>query len=138
MSLVRIDRNPTRTQLAIFGAAWLLFFGALGGGVLRRGGPAGVVAALWLTAIIVPGIGWRAPRFMRLVYIGMSLLAFPATLVVSYAALAVVYYLVLTPIGLLMRLFGYDPMKRRFGSAAKSYWVALHPPADLRSYFRQF
>ena len=138
MSLVRIDYNPSRTQLAVFGAVWFVFFGALAGVVLGRGGPRGLAAVIWLAAIVVPSIGWLAPRFMRLVYLGMALLAFPLGLVVSYVMLAAVFYLVLAPIGLLMQVFGYDPLKLRFERAAESYWVARHAAADLRRYFRQF
>jgi fatty acid desaturase len=138
MSLMRIDYNPSRGQLAVFGAVWLVFFGALGGVIDGRGGPRGLAAAAWLAAIVVPSIGWLVPRFMRLVYLGMALLAFPVGLVVSYVVLAAVYYLVFAPIGLLMRLFGYDPLKRRFDRAAESYWVARRAAVDLRRYFRQF
>jgi hypothetical protein len=59
--------------------------------------------------------------------------------VVSHVVLAIVYYLVVTPIGLVMRLVGYDAMKRRFDGEATTYWV--HRPdnaADAKSYFRQF
>ena len=138
MSLVRIDYNPSRTQLKVFGAAWLVCFGALGGVVLHRAGSGGLVATVWLAAIVVPSIGWCAPGFMRLVYIGMSLLAFPLGLVVSYLVLAVVYYCVFTPIGLLMRSVGHDPMERRYDHTAESYWVARRGADNLRRYFRQY
>ena len=138
MSLVQIEYNPSPTQLKVFGAAWLVFFGALGGVVLHRGGLGGLVATVWLAALVIPAIGWPVPRFMRLIYIGMSLLAFPLGLVVSYIVLAVVYYCVFTPIGLLLRSVGYDPMERRYDRTAESYWVSRRGAANLRRYFRQY
>ena len=58
---------------------------------------------------------------------------------VSHVVLALVYYLVFVPIGLLMRLFGYDPMKRGFDPEAATYWTARDPKAsEPKRYFRQF
>ena len=77
--------------------------------------------------------------FMRMVFLGMSYLAWPIGFVVSHIILAAVYYLVLTPVGLVMRLVGYDPMKRRFDRDGSSYWIARDPSGvDSKRYFRQF
>lgn len=68
----------------------------------------------------------------------MAYLAFPVGLVVSFLILAAVYYLVLTPTGLVMRPVGYDPMHRRFDAQAGSYWSPRQSPRDPGRYFRQF
>ena len=76
---------------------------------------------------------------MRWVFLGMSYLAFPIDFVVSHVVLAVVYSLVLTPIGFLKRLFGYDSMKRGFDPEATSYWSERPASAvEEKGYFRQF
>ncbi len=87
----------------------------------------------------MPVVGWVIPSFMRLVFVGMSYLAWPIGFVVSHVVLAAVYYLVLTPIGLLMRVFGYDPMARRFDREAASYWhERATAGSEAKRYFRQF
>ena len=43
--------------------------------------------------------------------------------VVSPVILAVLFYGAITPIGLLARLTGHDPLKRRIDPAAKTYWI---------------
>lgn len=43
--------------------------------------------------------------------------------------LGVVFYLVVTPIGVLMRIFRKDPMARRTDVAARSYRVRSVPPS---------
>lgn len=48
--------------------------------------------------------------------------------IVSPIALGVLFYGVLTPIGLLVRAFGKDPLRLRFDRAAESYWQARTPP----------
>ena len=139
MSVVQINRHPTLRQLRQFGWIWMAFvtfFGAVAwfkfdSPVLARG--------LWVSAIAVPVLGWAVPKFMRFVFLGMSYLAWPIGFVVSHLVLAGVYYLVLTPIGLLMRLFGYDSMKKTFDREAASYWVPRAPgEVDPKRHFRQF
>ena len=52
--------------------------------------------------------------------------------------LGLIYYLVLTPIGLLMRVFGKDPMRRRLDRTAESYWIERDEAAASERYFKQF
>lgn len=139
MAMIEINRNPARKQLNQFGFIWLgflTFFGAIAR--FKLGEPT-LALVLWVAAVVVPVIGWLVPSFMRLVFVGMSYLAWPIGFVVSHVILAAVYYLVFTPIGLLMRVFGYDPMKRKFDETTPSYWVVRDPAAtDPKRYFRQF
>jgi fatty acid desaturase len=139
MSIVRINRNPTRKQLNQFGFIWLGFMAFFGAVAWFKFDAPAAARALWVSAAVVPMIGWLAPRFMRWVFVGMSYAAWPIGFVVSHVVLALVYYLVFTPIGLLMRVFGYDPMERRADPDAAGYWVERAREArDPRSYFRQF
>ena len=50
----------------------------------------------------------------------------------------IAYYLVLTPIGLIRRISGRDPLHRRFDRDADSYWIARKPASDTKRYFRQY
>ena len=138
MSLVRIDRNLSSRQLAIFGLIWLAFFVFMGLIARKHGSSTAAVAALWSAAVVVPVIGWIKPKFMRAVYLSMAYVTFPIGFVLSFVILAVIYYGVFTPVGLLMRLFRYDPMERNFDPKAQSYWVAREAPATIDRYFRQF
>jgi len=63
---------------------------------------------------------------------------YPIAWMVSHLILGVAYYLVATPIGLAMRLFGRDPLRREFDKSAQSYWIARRPNRDNARYFRQF
>jgi hypothetical protein len=49
--------------------------------------------------------------------------------------LFVAYFLVITPVGLVVRWF-HDPMQRLFDRAAPSYWIPREQPERSR-YFRQ-
>ena len=139
MSVVQINRNPTRRELNQFGFIWLGFLVLFGAIAYFKFDSQQAARWLWVAAVVVPILGWLVPAFMRLVFLGMSYLAWPIGFVVSHAVLALVYYVVLTPIGLLTRLFGYDSMKKDFDPAAKSYWIERSTKRlDSKRYFRQF
>jgi hypothetical protein len=59
--------------------------------------------------------------------------------IVSPLALGILFYLVVTPTGLLMRIFGKDPLRLRLDTAADSYWITRSPPGpDAESLKNQF
>jgi hypothetical protein len=48
--------------------------------------------------------------------------------IVSPAVLATMFYLVVMPMGLLMRAFGKDLLRLRSDDSAESYWIKRDPP----------
>ena len=74
---------------------------------------------------------------MRPVFVGWMMLAFPLSWLVSHIALAIVFYGFFTPLALVFRLSGRDPLalKRR---NTESYWQPRPQATDVRRYFRQF
>ena len=48
--------------------------------------------------------------------------------IVSPIVLGIMFFAVITPMGLLRRAFGWDPLRLRFDKEAKSYWVDRKPP----------
>lgn len=59
--------------------------------------------------------------------------------IVSPVALGILFYGVVTPTGLIMRLLGNDPLRLRFDRSAKSYWIVRSPPGpDADSLKNQF
>ena len=75
-------------------------------------------------------------------YALLSLVAFPIGFVVSHLLMGVIYYLVITPIGLVFRLIGRDVLGRRLdrsgGNAPSSYWHERGPARDAASYFKLY
>lgn len=137
MALLEVNWNPNRRELRQFALLWLAFFALVGVYCLwtKSSPTAGMV--LWGIAAL--GIvGFVRPGVLRPMYILWMALAMPIGWTISHLLLLSTFYLVLTPIGLLMRLFNYDPMNRRFNRAAKSYWEPHDPSADVARYFKQF
>ena len=48
--------------------------------------------------------------------------------IVSPIALGILFYGVVTPIGLVMRLTGKDPLRLKLDPGAASYWIPREPP----------
>lgn len=47
---------------------------------------------------------------------------------ISPIIMGLVFYTTVTPIGLVRRLLGQDPLRLRFDRDAVSYWIERHPP----------
>ena len=103
-----------------------------------RGGWTTAAIAVASIAAIVAVIGFFETRLMARVYLAMALATFPIGFVVSHILLGMVYYLVLTPIGLALKLAGRDPMNRSLEPESSSYWIDKQETTDLEQYFRQY
>ena len=106
-----------------------------------------VFTAVFLIIGCWPLIGAEAPRWWALGVAGLFLLLallkpdllaplnrawlrFGLLLhrIVSPLVLGLMFALVFVPIGLLLRLFGKDPLRLRLDPAAQSYWIEREPP----------
>lgn len=74
----------------------------------------------------------------RSVYTSWLRTAEPIGFAISMTVLALAYYLVITPVGWLMRTIRKDPMKLEIDRSAASYWIKHEPVTDSERYFRQF
>jgi len=61
----------------------------------------------------------------------------PLGALISHLMLAVIFYLVITPLAVVLRLFGRDALALRSDAASPSYWSARARDDDLGRYFRQ-
>jgi hypothetical protein len=148
MALIEINWRPDRRRLRRFGWAALVAFAAVGALVWWRRSLPGfalapetaldVACGLWGLAAACGVLSLAAPAALGPLYVGLSAVGLPIGWVVSHVVLAVIYYGVLTPIGLVMRLVGRDPLHRRFDRSAKTYWQRRPPVDDVKRYFRQF
>jgi membrane-associated phospholipid phosphatase len=85
------------------------------------------------------GLGIFASFVFKPVYLIWMRLAFVLSWINTRLVLLVVFYLVLTPTGLVMKLMGKDLLDRRIEREKKSYWLAkLKKVFDPAEYERQF
>jgi len=71
------------------------------------------------------------PRALKYVYIVWMAFAFTLGFVMSTVILVLFFFLFVTPIGLLARLYQKDFLARKWNKRAASYWI--HCPRETRS-----
>jgi hypothetical protein len=49
---------------------------------------------------------------------------------------AVIFYALITPTGIIMRLLGRDPLRLRFDRSSATYWLPRNPPGPLPNTMR--
>lgn len=136
MALVEFPRNPSPATMRWFGALLGLFFALVAGVVLWQVGPGWAFRALAALAVLLPLLYQGVPPLRRPMFLAWTGAAYPLGLAVSFALLAVVWYGVVTPIGLASRLAGRDPLGRRFEPGRSTYWVSRGGPHPPERYFR--
>lgn len=135
--LSRKDENQKQSSDRFFGLTFFVVF---------------LIIALWPLlhsgAVSLPFFG------IALGFLGISLVA-PALLgplnrlwlkfgallhsITSPIILGIMFFLVILPIGLIMRLLGKDFLRLRFDNSASSYWIRREPPGpEKNSLNRQF
>ncbi|MHC4116818.1 MAG: SxtJ family membrane protein [Planctomycetota bacterium] len=138
MALIERNREPTPYELRVFGLLLGPFFGLIGVLVLWRAEAWTITTVCWIIAVLSAIVYHGVPSIKRPTYMAWMAAMYPIGWVISHALLAVVYYGWVTPVGLLMRLCGYDPMRRRLYRGAASHWVRRKPIKNVNRYFRQY
>jgi hypothetical protein len=138
MALVEINWNPDRKTLAEFSEFGMFFLGMVAAPMAYFKGQPAVAAAFWAAAVAGRLLGAMKPEWLKPVFVGLVVATWPVGWVVSHLALGLLFYGVITPIGLVMRLLGRDPMTRRFDRSAATYWEAYNPDRGMSRYLRQF
>jgi hypothetical protein len=109
-----------------FGLVFAGFFGLLAAlgiwhGSARR--------PIWLTlALLMLVLAFAAPKLLTPLNWVWTKFGLLLHAVVSPVILGVLFYACVTPVGLLMRWTGKDPLNRRFDPSADSYWIKREPP----------
>jgi len=95
--------------------------------------------------VLVPGVplvvlGAIWPRTLKWIYVGWMTLAIVLGAIVSTILLTVLFYLVVTPIGLLAKVFGKDFLSRKLEPNAGSYWIFrdVSKPKQKHEHEQQF
>jgi len=89
-------------------------------------------------SLVVFGLIW--PKVLKQVYVIWMSLALVLGLIVSTALLTILFYLVVTPVGLVARLSGKDFLSQKLDPNANSYWIARDRsiPRRRNDYEQQF
>lgn len=135
MALAEINWHPADRQLRQFGCVALVALPLAG---WLWSGSLGVTLMAAIVGLAMAGVGAVAPRWLRLPFLGLSLVALPIGLVVGELVLLAVFCLVFVPMGLYFRLVRRDALQRQFAPESQTYWEPKRQPTDVASYFRRW
>ena len=127
MNTSQIIENPGRAELRKFGlisgAIVAVLFGVILPWLVEYQWPIWpwiVTGILWVWALAMPGT-------LFLVYKPWLKFGHIAGWVNTRIILGLMFYLIFFPAGIIMRVFGNDPMARKLDSSVKSYRIASEP-----------
>ena len=139
MALVKINWSPTAKDLHNFGSiaaiALLLIAAVL---YVWKDLPLSWCATIAGIGFFIFLCSMLSLKLARLIYLVLTLFTFPIGVVMSFVLLALFYYLLLTPVGLVFRLIGRDPLNRKFDASASTYWRQRRAAEGMKRYFNQF
>lgn len=139
MALIEINWKPTEREARQFSVIWLpAFLATVGALVFWKFDSRSAAVAFWSAAAGVSVLGGLLPVVRRPIFVGWMCAAFPIGWTISHVLLACIFFLIITPIGCLLRLCGHDPLKRKFDRTASTYWVPHSAGEKNDRYFRQF
>ena len=137
MALLEPNREPSKLELRVFGLLGGIFLGLVGAAVWVKSGSTPAAIAMWCLAAAFTLGYYALPPLRGPLYRGWMRAVFPIGWTVSHLLLGIIFYGVLTPFGLVMRLFGRYSMQRRFYARRPSYWTELRPGREQSRYFKQ-
>jgi ABC-type uncharacterized transport system permease subunit len=136
--MVSLDFNPDRRTLRGFARIWFPLFVVVLGIVLRWRFDAPTAATVTWTAgaaLVLAAIASQAVA--RIVFVALTVVTYPVAVVTSTIVLVVMFFVVITPLGLWLRWRGHDPLGLRARGAA-SYWQTHEQDDSASRAVRQF
>ena len=130
--------KPSSRDLNLLALLFLIIPGLIGAYLLLWKGS--VNGYVWIAI----GAGLCAcrvvPPVFRVIYklwVGFSVIL---GYFVSRILMTIIFFTVITPTGLIMRIMGKDPMRRRLDSQAQTYWMAKPQETEIsiERYEKQF
>jgi hypothetical protein len=91
----------------------------------------GVSALMLSGCLFIPGFSGRFEKFTQALVEKVSL-------ILSWLLLTPIYYLIFTPIRLVLFIKKQDPMHRQFPTEKKSYWIPVQEKETPDQYRKQF
>jgi len=134
----KINWKPNNTDLRKFGIAMIIGFGIIGGLFFWRG-HVDVAKWLWIGSAAVGGLALVLPPLVTPIYFIWMAIAFVMGTLISFLIVALIYYFIITPVGLLMRVLKRDALRLKKESFKEStYWQTHDDMSDKKSYERLF
>jgi Saxitoxin biosynthesis operon protein SxtJ len=138
MNWCDIPWRPARRTLRQFAGLWIVCFAGLASWHGWIHVHPRLAVAYLIAAVTVGPLGLVKPEAIRPIFVGWMAAVFPVGWIVSRLVLAVLFYGLFTPVGLIFRLVGRDALCRSYQPETQTYWTQRPMTADMDRYFRSF
>jgi len=138
--ILTTDHEQTLPSERSFGLLFGAVFALLAGyGLLFKGWSLVVVLSLVAVALAFVLLGFLVPRVLRPLNWLWFQLGQLLGKIVSPVVLGAIFFLILTPVSLVARLFGRDALRLKRKASQTSYWLDRAPPGpEPESFKNQF
>ncbi|TWT82824.1 hypothetical protein CA13_42870 [Planctomycetes bacterium CA13] len=140
MPLIDLQSPPTESMQRWFGLSLgavlaILAFSVVPSGAIRQ--------AILSIGIFVTVVYYVMPSTKLPIIRAWQRITFPIAWTVGHFLFGIVFFALVTPIGLLLRVFGHDPLRLRKTDGTTSFWKDRPARSDAnkedpRQYFRQY
>ena len=131
-------RKPAPPRmLRQFAGLWLVVFGGLAAWRVWDGDSGTVTVVIAAVAVIVGTAGLLAPALVAPIFSTWMVLAFPIGWAISRISLGLMFFVVFTAVGGVLRLFGRDALRLRPGRH-ETYWLSRPAARSGEEYLRQY
>jgi predicted membrane protein len=139
MALVDINFNPTKKDIRVFGIA-IAVIGLAFVSIFHFIKHASPTVSLWIliSALAASLLCLILPQAGKYIFITLSLITFPIGFAVNFIIMAIFFFVLLTPLALIQRIFGRDALGKKFNPDAETYFLKHAMPKNCDRYFRQF
>jgi hypothetical protein len=132
-----INWRPDAGELRRFAVAMLIGFAVLGLLSAWRGGGIGTTSiALWSIGVVL-AVAALVPGLRRVAYLAVYLPTSIIGYVVSNIILALMFFLIITPLGIILKLMGKDLLQQT-RQRDTTQWLPVKNDKTEDSYYRQF
>ena len=132
-----VNWRPDARELRRFAVAMLIGFAVLGLLAAWRAGGIGTTSiVLWSIGVVLAAAAF-VPGLGRLAYLAVYLPTSIIGYVVSHILLALMFFIVITPLGIILRLMGKDLLQQQ-RRKDKTQWLPVRAAKNEDSYYRQF
>ncbi len=112
-------------------------FGVLGGVLWWQLEAVAVARVLWALGLGLMLLYYLIPPLRLPLYLGWMHGVAPIGWLVTHLVLGLIFYGLITPMAVIMRLFRRDRLQRKLDASEESYWQGHDPGGDTARYFRQ-
>lgn len=139
-SLVSISWKPSEKELKAFGRSLLIGFSIIGLVLYFYFELPNTAVGIFALGVLAFFLSYFSPRLAMIIYYPWMGISMVMGTIVSTLIVAFIYFVLLTPVGLLFKLIGRDPLSRKFDKDASTYWeeASSSKSNDIEPYEEQF